>query len=93
MGKGEEKQNLDLFVLSEDKKSEAFQIAAICYLKTKSESLSLAKEEIGLHGHSCWEKPISLSRKMGHGPTSEDTKDFQFWVESKTFLAVKCHKQ
>ncbi|GIX74275.1 hypothetical protein CEXT_537851 [Caerostris extrusa] len=27
------KKNLDLFVLGEDKKSEAFQIAAICYLK------------------------------------------------------------
>ncbi|GIY20561.1 hypothetical protein CDAR_577811 [Caerostris darwini] len=58
-----------------------------------SHTVKWDSEEIGLHGHSYWEKPISLSRKMGHGPTSEDTKDFQFWAESKKFLAVKCHKQ
>ncbi|GIY12854.1 hypothetical protein CEXT_328941, partial [Caerostris extrusa] len=58
----EEKHNLDLFVLGEDKKSEAFQVAAIYYLKLNSESL-YRKEEIGLHGHSYWEKPIWLSRK------------------------------
>ncbi|GIX82625.1 hypothetical protein CEXT_28021 [Caerostris extrusa] len=51
-------KNLDLFVLSEDKKSEAFQIAAICYLKTKSESLSLAKKKLGYMGTHVGRSPF-----------------------------------
>ncbi|GIY50409.1 hypothetical protein CEXT_258931 [Caerostris extrusa] len=60
--------------------------------KTKSESLSLAKKnKLGCMGTHSGRNPISLSRKMGHGLPSEDTKDFQFgWNQ---VFAVKCHKQ